>query len=127
MTPNFMPSWLPVASNDCRSTRHDLAEARRIATNFVQQQDQQELENMAESALPKFLKAADVADWLGISEQSLAADRFRGEGIPYVKVGHRVRYRFDEVLKYIEANTQEVAPHAVPANRPARVHRAKRV
>lgn len=82
---------------------------------------------MAQSALPTFLKAEVVADWLGISTQSLAADRFRGEGIPYVKIGTRVRYRLDEVLKYIDANTQEVAPLAAPANRPARVHRAKRV
>ena len=83
---------------------------------------------MAESPLPTFLKAEVVADWLGISVQALAADRHRGLGLPYVKIGEgRVRYRLDEVLKYIESNTHEVAPHAVPANRPARVHRAKRV
>ncbi len=80
--------------------------------------------------LPKYLKAADVSDWLGISEQSLAADRFRGEGIPYVKIGSRVRYRLDEVLAYIDANTAETterpAPPA-PVNRPARTHRARRV
>ena len=74
--------------------------------------------------LPKFLKAADVADWLGISEQSLAADRHRGEGIPFVKIGSRVRYRLDEVMAYIEANTAQTEP---PAKKPAHTHKLKRV
>lgn len=83
---------------------------------------------MSEAAqLPKFLKATDVADWLGISEQSLAADRFRGEGIPYVKIGKRVRYRLDEVLSYIEANTADCTPQTSPANRPGRTAKMKRV
>lgn len=74
--------------------------------------------------LPKFLKAEDVAEWLGLSVQALAADRHRDEGIPYVKIGKRVRYRLDEVLAYIEANT--VATDT-SAKQPAVVHRAKRV
>ena len=78
--------------------------------------------------LPKFLKAKDVAEWLGISLQSLASDRFRGEGIPFVKIGTRVRYRLDEVLAYVEANSVATdQPQQPPANRPARTHGMKRV
>lgn len=82
---------------------------------------------MAETQLPKFLKASDVADWLGISEASLAQDRFRGEGIPFVKIGSRVRYQLDAVLEYIEANTARTDPPTAPANRPARTHTLRRV
>lgn len=72
---------------------------------------------------PTFMTATEVADMFAISTDSLAQDRFRGEGIPYVKIGSRVRYRLDAVLAYVDANTAAT----VPANRPARSHAAKRV
>lgn len=83
---------------------------------------------MTEQQLPKFLKAKDVADWLGISEQALANDRYRGEGVPFVRIGSRIRYRLSDLLAYVEANTTEVVPAPQPpANRPGRTHPAKRV
>lgn len=79
---------------------------------------------MPESLSPsKYLRAEVVAEMLDITEHSLAQDRYLGIGIPYVKIGKRVRYRLEDVHAFIEANTVVTAP----ANRPARVHRAKRV
>ena len=79
---------------------------------------------MADSKeLPKFLKCKEVAEWLGISEQALAQDRFRGDGIPFVRIGARVRYRLADLHEYVEKNTVQT----VPANRPARTHPLKRV
>lgn len=79
--------------------------------------------------LPTFLKAREVAEWLGISEQALAQDRFRGDGIPFVRIGTRVRYRLADLHEYVEKNT--VVPgeqtQQAPVNRPARVHTARRV
>lgn len=72
------------------------------------------------------LTAKEVADHVGISTESLAQDRFRGEGIPYVKIGSRVRYRLSSLLAYLDENEQCAKP-TQPANRPARTHTAKRV
>lgn len=78
------------------------------------------LENMTTK---KYLKPEEVAEELGISVQSLAQDRYRGEGIPYVKIGSRVRYLASDLEDFIEANRVDPsAPVAMPANRPARVH-----
>ena len=88
---------------------------------------------MADSKeLPKFLKCKEVAEWLGISEQALAQDRFRGDGIPFVRIGARVRYRLADLHEYVEKNTvvpgeqAQQAPQG-PVNRPARTHAARGV
>lgn len=62
------------------------------------------------------LTPRQIADCFGVSEKTLANHRSRGGGWPYVLVGRRVRYRYGEVLKVIEAtrrsSTSEVAlPH----------------
>lgn len=75
------------------------------------------------SELPKYLKAEQVSRLLDITEASLAQDRYRGEGIPYIKIGKRVRYERDDVLSYLEQNKVQT----VPANRPARMGKMKRV
>lgn len=46
-----------------------------------------------------------VAGWTGMSEAWLEQCRFRGTGIPYVKIGRAVRYRTSDVQKYINDNT----------------------
>lgn len=77
------------------------------------------------------LTCKEVADYLSISEESLAQNRFHGDGIPYVKIGSRVRYRLSALMEYIEANSVEnrgepSAP-VVPVKQPARISAAKRV
>jgi excisionase family DNA binding protein len=54
----------------------------------------------------EFLTTEQVARWLQVSEASLTQDRRRKRGIPYVKIGgRRIRYRRQDVLDFIETNT----------------------
>lgn len=64
------------------------------------------------SELPKLLNASELADFLGISEETLSQNRYLKEGIPYIKVGKRVRYRLDDVLAYLEKNRVETGQNA---------------
>jgi len=57
-------------------------------------------------------KPREVAEFLGISEQSLAQDRARGLGPQYIKHGRRVRYRWADVEAYLSANTVNGGHHA---------------
>lgn len=40
----------------------------------------------------------------GVSIKKLQADRLKGEGIPFVKIGRLVRYRLEDILAYEQAN-----------------------
>ena len=42
---------------------------------------------------------------IGRAEQTLANERFEGRGLPYVKWGRAVKYRFSDILAEIEART----------------------
>jgi len=37
----------------------------------------------------------------------LAVERHRGVGLPYVRVGRRIRYRAKDIAAYLDANTVE--------------------
>jgi hypothetical protein len=56
--------------------------------------------------LDELLTSRQVAEYLGTTEQVLAVDRYRGRGLPYVRVGRRIRYRASQVRAYIDANTE---------------------
>ncbi|MGP4058880.1 helix-turn-helix domain-containing protein [Mycobacterium sp. 4D054] len=45
-----------------------------------------------------------VAQVVQTSVDALAQDRYRRRGIPYVKIGGRVRYLREDVLAYLAAN-----------------------
>lgn len=47
----------------------------------------------------------EVAEFTRTSQSSLAQDRYLGRGIPYIKHGRRVLYRWADVEKYIADNT----------------------
>lgn len=49
------------------------------------------------------LSSAEAARLLGVSTSFLEKDRWRGGGIPYVKVGHAVRYTQDSLEAYVSA------------------------
>jgi predicted DNA-binding transcriptional regulator AlpA len=51
----------------------------------------------------KLLKPSEVADVFGVKESTLEAWRSRGTGptLPFVKVGHAVRYRATDVERVI--------------------------
>ncbi|MCV7176139.1 helix-turn-helix domain-containing protein [Mycolicibacterium sphagni] len=54
---------------------------------------------------PEMMTAQQVGEYLQVSSASLAQDRYRGDGIPFVKIGKRVRYRRSDVANYLEDNT----------------------
>ena len=54
--------------------------------------------------LPPVAKAEQVAAVVQTTVDALAQDRYRGRGIPYLKVGGRVRYLREDVLNYLSAN-----------------------
>lgn len=54
--------------------------------------------------LPTVSTPKQVADFVQASVDSLAQDRYRGRGIPFVKIGGRVRYLREDVLAYLAAN-----------------------
>ena len=60
---------------------------------------------MSDMVSTGLVKPRELADFLGISEQSLAQDRARGIGPAYIKHGRRVRYRWADVELYLSANT----------------------
>lgn len=64
------------------------------------------------SAVPQLLTEQQVSEVTGIAVPSLRADRCRGNGFPFVKFGKRVRYRADDLVKFIAA-------HTVPPGSPA--------
>lgn len=55
--------------------------------------------------LPALMTTAEVATFIRASKQSLDQDRYLGRGLPYVRIGRKIRYRREEVLKYLDANT----------------------
>lgn len=51
--------------------------------------------------LPPVISTEELAVVLGVTPGSLAQDRYRGCGIPYVKIGRRVRYLAADVAHYL--------------------------
>ena len=47
----------------------------------------------------------EVSKLFNINKHTLQRERFNGTGIPYVKLGRRVRYKVEDIQKYIERNT----------------------
>jgi hypothetical protein len=54
--------------------------------------------------LPPLPKPEQVAALLQTTVQALAQDRHARKGLPYVKVGGRVRYLREDILSYLAAN-----------------------
>jgi hypothetical protein len=57
--------------------------------------------------LPPVSTPRQVSDFVQTSVDSLAQDRYRGRGIPFVKIGGRVRYLREDVLNYLAANRMQ--------------------
>ncbi|UAK34175.1 DNA-binding protein [Nocardia asteroides] len=55
---------------------------------------------------------AEVAKFLRTTTARLANDRYRGVGVPYVKYGRTVIYKWQDVYDWLEANTSSTAPGA---------------
>lgn len=61
-------------------------------------------ELVAPQDLPPVAKAEQVAVVVQTTVDALAQDRYRRRGIPYVKIGGRVRYLREDVLKFLADN-----------------------
>lgn len=59
---------------------------------------------LAPDDLPPIATATQVAKVVQSTPDALAQDRYRRRGIPYVKIGGRVRYLRADVLKYLTDN-----------------------
>lgn len=58
-----------------------------------------------EPALPPLMTTAEVAEFIQASKESLNQDRYLGRGLPYIRIGRKIRYRREEIVKYLDANT----------------------
>lgn len=59
---------------------------------------------MAAQQYDKLLTQKEVAEWTGMSSAWFEMSRFKGTGIPYVKIGRSVRYRTSDVQRWIDSN-----------------------
>ena len=53
---------------------------------------------------PQLIDEATLAKALGVSPRTLQAQRFRGGGIPFIKLGRSVRYDAHVVRDYLMAH-----------------------
>lgn len=61
-------------------------------------------ELVAPEDLPPVATATQVARVVQTTPDALAQDRYRRRGIPFVKIGGRVRYLREDVIEYLTAN-----------------------
>lgn len=61
-------------------------------------------ESVAPADLPPIATPPQVASFLQTTVDALAQDRYRRRGVPWTKVGGRVRYMREDVLAYLAAN-----------------------
>lgn len=54
-------------------------------------------------------KPAEVAQYLGVPERTLAQWRYLRKGPAYINVGRYVRYRWSEVERWLDEQAQGVA------------------
>lgn len=55
--------------------------------------------------LPEMATPPEVAEYMHTTPAALAQDRYQRRGIPYIKHGRKVLYRWADVHAYIAANT----------------------
>lgn len=61
------------------------------------------------SMLPAIMTAEELAPAIHVSVGSLAQDRYRNRGIPYIRMGRRIRYARADVARYLAANRSQAA------------------
>jgi len=62
--------------------------------------------NAAQNMLDELLTEIEAAQLRRQSVRTLQAERLRGDGCPFVKLGRSVRYRRRDVLQFIEAKVR---------------------
>jgi hypothetical protein len=66
------------------------------------------------SALPAVVKPNELAPVIRTTVDALAQDRYRRVGIPYVKLGRRVRYLRADVARYLLAHRKTPGEYEDP-------------
>jgi hypothetical protein len=66
------------------------------------------MEPLTLTDLPEIATAADVARVIKTTEDALAQDRYLRRGLPYIKIGRRVRYLRADIVAYLEASRHGV-------------------
>ena len=61
--------------------------------------------NMVNDFKRILLTEDQVCEILNLNKNSLQRERCSGYGIPYIKIGRRVRYKLSDIEKYLDANT----------------------
>lgn len=51
------------------------------------------------------LTPEQLAEWLQVSPEKLANDRYLGRGPRFIRVGRKIRYARPDVITYLEGNT----------------------
>jgi len=54
--------------------------------------------------MDELMTPEQLAEYLHVTTQRLANDRYLGVGIPFCKVGRLIRYRRSDVAAYLDAN-----------------------
>ncbi len=57
---------------------------------------------------PAIATPKDIERILGIPQATLAQDRYLKRGLPYTKIGNRVRYLRADILAYLHAHRAEM-------------------
>lgn len=57
-------------------------------------------------AIESLLTREEVAQWLSVTEQCLRRWATKGVGPPFVKIGYWVRYRREDIEKWIEQGSR---------------------
>ena len=68
---------------------------------------------------PHLLNEHQAAAHLGLSVATLRKDRLADKVIPFLKMGAAVRYRYDDLERFIEFARQGGAPEIYSASGPA--------
>ena len=55
----------------------------------------------------KYITEKEVAEITGRALSTLRNERFLGKGIPYFKIGKSVRYKYEDVIGYMESRRVE--------------------
>ena len=63
--------------------------------------------------IPKYIDEREVARITGFALSTLRNNRFKGEGISYVKVGRSVRYTLEDVVAFMEAHRVQTGTRSV--------------
>jgi predicted DNA-binding transcriptional regulator AlpA len=57
--------------------------------------------------MDRLLKSKELAEVFGLTDNALRMWRSQGQGPPYFKIGHRVRYSEEKVREWLEDRERE--------------------